>query len=130
MNRPLRITVASSSVGYFVRPPGEDRTEGSYPERVNDLLAAAGVPNQVSNQSYWLGEVHDAFHHIEERVVSFSPDVVIVGFGWLECQPKVFPTALLRWLTTYRPRLRPWALPWRSKAASPESVWSLEISTS
>jgi lysophospholipase L1-like esterase len=117
MNRPLRITVASSSVGYFVRPPGEDRSEGCYAERVNDLLAAAAVPNQVSNQSYWLGEIHDAFHHIEARVLAFSPDVVVIDFGWLECQPQVFPTALLRWLTTYRPRLNPRTMKWRRKAA-------------
>src|SRR3954454_8886795 len=116
MNSPLRITVASSSVGYFVRPPGEDRSEGSYPERVNDLLAAAGVPNEVSNQSYWLGEIHDAFHHIEERLFTFSPDVVVLDFGWLECQPKVFPTAMLRWLTTYRPSLNPRTIAWRRRA--------------
>src|SRR3954469_13308920 len=117
MNRPLRITVAGSSVGYLVRPQGADRSEGCYAERVNDLLTAAGVPNQVSNQSYWLGEIHDAFHHIEERVFTFSPDVVVLDFGWLECQPQVFPTALLRWLTTYRPSLNPRTMKWRRKVA-------------
>jgi hypothetical protein len=114
--RPLRLTVVGSSVGYFVRPPGADRTEGCYAEVATDMLCAGGIPTQVSNQSYWLGEVHDAFHHIEARVLATSPDVVVVNFGWMECQPKLFPTAMLRWLTTYRPRLNPRTVPYRRKA--------------
>lgn len=106
-NRPLRVVVTGSSVGFFVRPPGTDRAEGPYADQTVDLLAAAGVPVSLVNRCRWLGEIHDGFDRIEPDVFATSPDVVVVNFGWIECQPKVFPTAVLRWTTTYRPRLNP-----------------------
>jgi hypothetical protein len=107
VHRPLRVVVAGSSVGFFVRPPAEHRGEGAYADRTVDQLAARGVPVTMVNRSRWLGEIHDAFSRIEPDVFATSPDVVVLNFGWIECQPRVFPTAVLRWTTTYRPRLNP-----------------------
>jgi hypothetical protein len=105
--RPLRAVVVGSSVGYFVRPPGADRAEGPYPEQVVDALARHGVPAAVVNRARWFAQIDDAYMRIEDDVFSFSPDVVVLNFGWVECQPKLFPTAVLEWLTTYRPKLDP-----------------------
>ncbi|MEY2423471.1 MAG: hypothetical protein QOI95_3538 [Acidimicrobiaceae bacterium] len=116
-NRPLRVVVAGSSVGFFVRPQGSRRGEGPYSEQAVDLLAAAGIPVALVNRCRWLGEVHDGFSRIESDVFATSPDVVVVNFGWIECQPKVFPTAVLRWTTTYRPRLNPRTIGLRRRAA-------------
>jgi lysophospholipase L1-like esterase len=103
-------------VGYFVRPPRLGRHDGCFAEVATDLLTTAGVPVELHNRSRWLGQVHDAYHRVEDDIIATSPDVVVLCFGWLECQPKVFPTALLRWLTTYRPRYT-WAFPARRWAA-------------
>jgi lysophospholipase L1-like esterase len=102
--RPLRLTVLGSSVGYFVRPPRAGRHDGCFGEVATDLLAESGIAVELHNRSRWLAQVHEAYHRVEDDIVATSPDVVVLCFGWLECQPKVFPTALLRWLTTYRPR--------------------------
>jgi lysophospholipase L1-like esterase len=103
----LRIAVVGSSVGYFVRPHGTRLDQGPYSGQATDLLADAGVPVSVVNRCRWLGEIHDGYSRIEEDVFATSPDVVVMNFGWIECQPKLFPTAVLRWSTTYRPRLNP-----------------------
>jgi len=100
--------VVGSSVGYFVRPPGTDRAEGSYPEVVADLLADDGIPAAVRNSCTWLGQVHQAFRQVEQQVVETMPDVLVVNFGWMECQPRVIPTAVLRVLTTHSAPLNRW----------------------
>lgn len=105
--QPLRIVIIANSVGYFVRPPGADRDEGPYAERLTALLADAGVPVAMTNRSRWFEEIDDAFNKIEDDVFAFAPDVVVLNFGWVECQPKLFPTATIEWLTTYRPNLNP-----------------------
>jgi lysophospholipase L1-like esterase len=100
--RRLRIVVVGPSVGYFVRPPRSDPDDGSYPELLERRLRAEGVHAEVVNSSGWFLLVHEAFRDLETLVLRHAPDVVITNFGMGECQPKVIPTTLLRWLYTFK----------------------------
>ncbi len=106
-SRPLRLVVAGNSVGYFVRPSGTTLDDGPYAEQVVRFLDDAGVPVALTNRSRWFDQIDAAFQRIEPDVVAYVPDVVVLNFGWVECQPKLFPTAVLVYLTTYRPNLDP-----------------------
>lgn len=101
--RPLRVVVVGPSVGYFIRPTRTQLAEGNYAELLEASLNASGIPARVINSAGWFLLVHEAFSQIEDLVLRHSPDVVVTNFGMGECQPKVIPTALLRWLYTWRP---------------------------
>ncbi|MDQ1403526.1 MAG: hypothetical protein QOG03_1842 [Actinomycetota bacterium] len=92
------------SVGYFVRPPRTQLSEGNYAEVLEDLLNGGGTPATVTNSAGWFLLVHEAYQQIEDLVLRHSPDVVITNFGMGECQPKLIPTTTLRWLYTWRPK--------------------------
>lgn len=104
LSRPLRIVVVGPSVGYFVRPTRTQLAEGNYAERLELLLNESGIPASVTNSAGWFLLVHEAFQQIEDLVLRHSPDVVITNFGMGECQPKIIPTSLLRWLFTWKPK--------------------------
>jgi lysophospholipase L1-like esterase len=100
---PVRIVVLGSSVGFFVRPPGEAPGEAAYPEVLEELLWARGVEARVTNSSRWFLLATEAFRRLDDLVVAHQPHLVVVNFGLLECEPKVLPTRLVRWLYTWRP---------------------------
>jgi hypothetical protein len=104
MGRPIRIVVIGPSVGYFVRPPRARLEDGNYGEVLERLLAEAGVPAEVTNSCGWWLLVHEAFRDIESRVLLHNPDIVITNFGMGECEPKIIPTAVLKWIYTWRPK--------------------------
>ena len=99
----LRIVVVGPSVGFFVRPPRASSEEGNYGEVLERRLRAEGIDASVVNSARWFLLVHEAFQRIEDLVLGHTPHVVITNFGMGECQPKVFPTSVLRWLHTWRP---------------------------
>lgn len=100
---PLRVVVVGPSVGYFIRPPRNHPLEGNYPELLGRSLREAGHSAEVVNSAGWFLLVHEAFQDIEDLVLRHSPHVVVTNFGMGECQPKVIPTALLRWMYSWRP---------------------------
>lgn len=100
--RRLRIVVVGPSVGYFVRPPRSHPDEGNYAELLERRLRSEGVAAEVVNSSGWFLLVHEAFRDLETLVLRHAPDVVITNFGMGECQPKIIPTRLLRWLYTFK----------------------------
>lgn len=53
--------------------------------------------------------VHEVLPRFMEVKDRFSPGVVVLNYGGGECQPRVFPAALMRWMTNARstPSLRP-----------------------
>ena len=100
--RRLRIVVVGQSVGFYVRPPRNDLDEGNYGELLERRLRSDGIKAEVVNSSGWFLLVHEAFREIETLVLRHSPDIVITNFAMGECQPKIIPTDLLRWLYTFK----------------------------
>lgn len=93
-NRPLRIAVLGSSVGYYVRPP--ERHSAPYPIVLEELLRSRGVDAHVLNHSAWFVLVHEAFRGVESMVVPSGAQVIILNFGILEAESTLLPTALVR----------------------------------
>lgn len=117
--RPLRVVVTGNSIAFFLRPPRAHRDEGHYAEVLEDLLAEAGVPARVTSASRWFMLVTEAFRRFEDIVTPHHPDVVVMNFGLLECEPKIMPTRTLKWLYTWKPGGSRWARLVRSLVVRP-----------
>lgn len=99
---PLRIVVVGQSVGFFVRPPSRSGGPANYAELLEHRLRVRGIEAQVTNSSRWFLLAHEAWMALEPLVLNHSPHVVITNFGMGECQPKMIPTDVLRWMFTWR----------------------------
>ena len=102
VERPLRIVIVGQSVGFYVRPYRDRPENGNYGDLLPGLLDEQGIDAEVVNSAGWFLLLHEAFSQIETLVLRHSPDVVITNFGMGECQPKVIPTDMLRWLFAWR----------------------------
>lgn len=110
----LRIVVLGNSTAMYVRPRRRRREDGSYGELLARRLRDRGVDATVVNEARWWDTIDRAFQRWEEAVNRNLPDVVILNYGMGECQPNVFPTSLLKRVTTWRPSLHPIWKPVRS----------------
>jgi hypothetical protein len=112
----LRILVLGSSTSLVVGRSSPTRAEGTYGEILERRLRQNGINALLINESQPWGLVH----HMMPRAVTIlgqhSPDVILICYGLGEAQVNVFPTPLLRWLTTTRPggSLNPLVRPFRN----------------
>lgn len=101
--RPLRIAVLASSVGYYVRPPEQAGPTRPYPEVLEQQLRESGVPAEVVNHSSWFQMIHQAFRNIQDMVVPLGADVAVLNFGILEAESTLLPTFLVRSVYNWSP---------------------------
>lgn len=101
--RPLRIAVIASSVGYYVRPPERTGPSRPYPDVLEELLRSSGVHAEVVNHSTWFLMVHQAFRNIQGLVVPDGADVAVLNFGVLEAESTLLPTALVKSVYNWSP---------------------------
>lgn len=119
MTRPLKVLVAGNSASVMVTPPRRRRGEGTYGEVLVDLLADAGVDATVEHTGGWYWMVTDMRRHYEQGVRNRFPDVLVVNFGVVECQPRTVPTWLHRHLLTWNRSGHPVARAYRGLVAPP-----------
>ena len=82
---PLRVLVKGSSL--VLKAPERTQAPGEYtfPRHVENLLTARGIPATVRNAGV-VGELTSAaFDDWEEQVLAWSPDVIVLGYGYYEC---------------------------------------------
>jgi hypothetical protein len=101
--RPLRVAVLGNSVPLLVSPRRSHRDEGTYPERLEVLLAEADLPATVTNRSRLFELIHEGGRRFPHEVAPLQADVLIVNYGILELQPNVLPTTVNRHLTRVTP---------------------------
>lgn len=74
----MKICILGNSVGFRIRPARNDGREMSYSE----ILEARG--HRVRNVSKSAIMINEAFAYLEEDVLTFFPDVVILHYGIVE----------------------------------------------
>jgi lysophospholipase L1-like esterase len=102
----LRVAILGNSVPLLVVPERSTRSEGTYGEVLEHVLAASGIEATVSNCSRLFELIHEGSRRYGTDIAALQPDVVIFHYGILELQPNVLPTALTRHLTKVIPSSR------------------------
>jgi len=81
----MKICVLGNSVGLRIRPPRSDRSEMTYAEA---LESKGYLVRNLSRAGVMLNE---AFAFLEEELITFFPDAVILHFGVVEvCYRQTF----------------------------------------
>lgn len=98
-----RIVVVGNSASVLCRPKGDHCHEPPYAGRLARLCRAYGVEVDVLNQGRWFERINTAWRRWDRDVAPFLPTVVVVNYGYAECQPFILPhvvhRALLDWKT-------------------------------
>jgi hypothetical protein len=95
-----RVAVLGNSVPILIVPPRPTREEGTFPERLQQLLDQRGLDVEVRNDSRLFDLLPDGWRRFQQRLIPWAPDVLVVNYGVVEMQPNVVPTWLNRHLTT------------------------------
>lgn len=93
----------ASSVGYYVRPTERSGPARPYPELLAERLGQSGVAAEVANHSEWFRMIHEASRTVQEAVVPYGADVVVLNFGILEAESTLLPTSLVRSVYHWNP---------------------------
>jgi lysophospholipase L1-like esterase len=98
-----RVVVVGNSVAVLCRPKDSPCFEPPYAGRLQRLCRAYGAEVDVINQGRWFERIDTAWRRWDRDVAPFLPSVVIVNYGFVECQPFIVPhivhRALLDWKT-------------------------------
>ena len=103
--RELRVLVVGSSTTYMTVPHRSSRHDGTYAEHLDAELAALGVTARTTLRSRWHGMINGARKE-QESLRETMPDVVVLNYGIVECQPRVLPTWFYRSFVTWLPGTR------------------------
>jgi lysophospholipase L1-like esterase len=103
----LRVVVAGNSVSVLVRPnpPGDDNL--TYARHLERALRERGRAAEVRNEGRWFEMVDHCFARWESGIAASMPDVVVLNFGFVECQPAVLPHPVHRWVLAWNTGLGP-----------------------
>lgn len=101
VHEPLHIVIAGNSTALFVIPPRTSRDQGSYPELLPRQLAEHGVTAAVTQTGKWFDMANNLRRRYEHAVRNHSPDVLVLNYGIIECQPNVVPTWLARHFSSW-----------------------------
>ncbi len=107
--RRLRVLIVGSSVGYYVRPPGDGADEQAVDECLEQLLRTSGFDADVRNASRWFETLLEGNRRLPDLLTWFRPHVVVVLFGYIESQPLVCPRWFAKWLFNPWPRSDRWS---------------------
>lgn len=81
---PLRVLVRGSSIATQIGFWGETRADLAYPRVVEQFLAADGFSVTVHNRATIAERVSSAVRDWEAEVSTWSPDVVLLHYGYAE----------------------------------------------
>ena len=107
--QPIRVLVKGASTVNWISYMGGPRSDFAYPRVVEATLLADGRPAVVRDTSLAAEHPKSALAAWSTEVVPWSPDVVVLHYGHMECIHLLLPRALQRYAQSfqYRPgRLR------------------------
>jgi hypothetical protein len=113
----VNVLVLGNSVPRMVVPARRSRQDGTFAEWLERLAPGS----RVDNQSRWYELVHEGSWRFRHELRPSMPDVVVVSYGVVECQPAVVPTWLSRHLMTWDQGLGPAARVYRRRLVP--QVW-------
>jgi hypothetical protein len=101
VDEPLRILVGGSSCSVLVSPPRTRRDEGTYGELLPRQLRPHGVVAETIHEGHWFGMVNEFRPRYENHLRNHFPDVLIINYGFAECEPNFLPYWLARHFSTW-----------------------------
>ena len=102
-----------NSTGLQVRPKRKRRADGTYAEVLERRMRSRGLDVIAINHCRWWDLVTKGFQRWEEDVAQPCPDVLVLNYGLGECQPRIWPNWLIRYMSTWRTSSHPVAMFWR-----------------
>jgi lysophospholipase L1-like esterase len=93
---PLRVLMKGGSTVHTVSYMGGPRSDFAYPRATEAELYAAGVPAEVRCTAMASQRTKEAFKTWEQETFSWSPDVVVLTYGYMEIIHLFLPQPLER----------------------------------
>lgn len=81
---PVRVLIKGSSIGVMSSELGGPRHHFTFGRAIESALGAAGHPAEVRNLAVVGGRTSTALLEWEREALAFSPDVVVLGYGFYE----------------------------------------------
>lgn len=119
---PLRVLVKGGSTVHTVSYMGGPRSDFAYPRVTEAELYAAGVPAEVRCTAAASQRTKTAFQTWEQETFSWSPDVVVLTYGYMEIIHLFLPQPLERHANSLAARPGPIRTPYRIVL---RKVWKL-----
>ena len=94
--QPVRVLVKGASTVNWVSWMGGPRSDFAYPRATEAALLAAGRPAVVRDTSLAAEHPKSALKAWSDEVVPWSPDVVVLHYGHMECIHLMLPRSLQR----------------------------------
>lgn len=91
---PIRVLVKGASMACWISMMNGPRTDFAYPRVIEQSLRRHGHPADVWDASTIAGRATNGLRSWRDEVVHFSPDVVVLHYGMVECIHLFLP----RWL--------------------------------
>ena len=120
---PLRVLVKGASTVNWTSYMGGPRTDMAYPRVVEAALHTVGRPAVVRDTSYAAALTKAALSEWQSEVVPWSPDVVVLHYGQMECLHLFLPRRLQQHAQSIQTRRGPVRDVYRSYMLRP--VWRL-----
>jgi len=119
---PLRVLVKGASTVHTVSYMGGPRSDFAYPRATEAELYAAGVPAEVRCTAMASQRTKTAFKTWEQETFTWSPDVVVLTYGYMEIIHLFLPQPLERHANSLAARPGPIRTPYRTAL---HKVWKL-----
>jgi len=111
---PLRVLMKGGSTVHTVSYMGGPRSDFAYPRATEAELYAAGVPAEVRCTAMASQNTQIAFRSWEREAFSWSPDVVVLTYGYMEIIHLFLPRWLERHANSLAARPGPIRTPYRT----------------
>lgn len=120
---PVRVLVRGSSIATQVAFWGDSRSDMAYPRVVEQTLLAHDIPAEVRNRATIAERTAMALREWEAEVVTWSPDVLVLHYGYAEAIHLILPRRLERHANSDEWRPTPLQRAYRRYLLRP--VWKL-----
>ena len=107
LTQPIRVLVKGASTVNWISYMGGPRSDFAYPRVVEASLLAAGRPAVVRDTSLAAEHPKAALQAWSSEVVPWSPDVVILHYGHMECLHLLLPRTMQRYAQSFQYRPGP-----------------------
>ncbi len=117
--RRLSLVVVGNSVGMLQIPARPHLEDGTFGEIAADVLEDSGVPVELRLECRWHEFVTEGLRRYPDAVSRNAPDVLVLNYGTVDCQPYVTPVWLVRHLMTTHLAAAPASRWYRAHVAGP-----------
>lgn len=103
---PIRVLVKGSSIAVLSSETNGPRENFTFPRAIESTFYAAGQPAEVRNTAEVGQRAKTSLGHWEREVLAFSPDAIVLVYGYYEAIHIALPWWLERHANSWRVRPR------------------------